>query len=81
MQLEVRIEGVAGTPCLGVAPAPVPQQALTWKQVRDLGRQTPVICVTAGAWLVCGPGPVGGASPALPPLSNPPSGMTWDSQF
>ena len=28
MQLEVRIEGVAGTLCLGVAPAPVPQQAL-----------------------------------------------------
>lgn len=28
MQLEVRIEGVEGTPCFGVAPAPAPQQAL-----------------------------------------------------
>lgn len=28
LQLEVRIEGAEGTPCLGVASAPAPQQAV-----------------------------------------------------
>lgn len=54
MWLEVRIKGVAGSPCLGVAPAPVPQQALHL-EVGERPRQADsIICVTAGAWLVCG---------------------------